>query len=562
MHLMKRLLLALLLILLPSISRAQQAVDLVIHNGIIFTADDRMTIHSAMAVDDGLVVAVGSDELLERFQGARQVDLQGRFVVPGFNDSHTHIDGDPRRHVDMAGVASLTDFQNRLRDKAAELGPGEWITGYGWAEDEMEERRNPTREDLDQAVPRNPAVITRAGGHSAVLNTMALELAGIDASTPDPVGGVIERMPNGSPNGVIREDWSMASRLVPDAEPAEIRESLIAKLRGEFAHGITSFTEASTGVRQVPMWEEIYEEMGDQLPRASIQVLLPVAFDEGRDAAARLRGYPYLTGQQLSDRLRIGALKLFIDGGFTGPAAWTLEHYRDDPDYFGYAQLYEQDLLAVAREAHSLGWQMGIHAIGDAAIRMTVEQLVRVLEEDPRPDHRHYLNHFTVSPPLDTYRQMADHNIHIAQQPNFTYTLEGRYSRHLVGERLQTNNPLRTPLDHGIFMALGADILPTGPLLGIYSAVTRRGMSGVVYGAGQRLSVPEAIVGYTRNSAYLTFEEDVKGALSPGMYADFVVLSEDLRRIDPDRIRDVEVLETWLGGEMVFQADRTTTSGN
>lgn len=548
-----KILIQLILVLLALPALAQQPVDLVVYNGRIFTADDLLSVHSAMAIDEGVVVAMGSDELRERFRGAQEVDLQDRFVVPGFNDSHTHIDGDPRRHVPMAGVASIEEFKDRLRQKAVELGPGEWITGYGWSEDEMEERRNPTRADLDEAVPDNPTVITRAGGHSAVMNSLALQLGGVTRSTPNPEGGVIEKDASGEPNGIIRENWGMVSRLVPRAEDEEIRASLVDKLRGQFAHGITSFTEASTSPAQFEMWRDIYAEHGDALPRAAVQILLPVEFDEGPEAAERLRGWDLRTGQTFGN-LRVAALKLFIDGGYTGPAAWTLEHYRDEPDYYGHAQLHDHDLYAVAREAHELGWQMGIHAIGDAAIRMAVQQLARVLEENPRTDHRHYLNHFTVSPPAETYRQMADYNIHIAQQPNFTYTLEGRYSRHLVGERLQTNNPLRTPMRYGVFVALGADILPTGPLLGIYAATTRRGMSGAVYGKDERLSVPEAIVGYTRNGAYLTFEENVKGSLAPGMYADFVVLSEDLRRIDPDRIREVQVLETWMGGRRMYSA--------
>lgn len=532
---------------------AQERVDLVVHGGTIFTADHLLSVYSAMAVDGGKVVAVGWDDLRRRYQGEREIDLGGRFVVPGFNDSHTHVSGNAKRYVNMAGVASLAEFQARLRAKAEELAPGEWITGYGWAEDEMAEGREPTRHDLDEAIPDNPAIISRAGGHSAVLNSRALELAGIDASTPDPEAGTIERDPDGVPTGIILENWRMASRLVPEAADAEIRSSLLDNLRAQFAFGIMSLIQATASPASFAMWRDIYREHGDELPRAAVQILLPVGFDEGEAAAARLREMDLLTGQG-DHQLRVGALKLFIDGGFTGPAAWTIEGYRDDPDYHGHARLSDDDLYLVAKEAHALGWQMGIHAIGDAAIRMAVDQLVRVLEEEPRVDHRHYLNHFTVLPPKKTMEMMADHNIHIAQQPNFTWTLEGRYTKHLPDEKLQTNNALRTPIDHGIFVALGADILPTGPLLGIFAAVTRRGMSGAVIGGGERLTVPEAIVGYTRNGAYLTFEENVKGTLEPGMFADFVVLSEDLRRIDPARIQDAEVLETYLAGERVYRA--------
>jgi predicted amidohydrolase YtcJ len=163
------------------------------------------------------------------------------------------------------------------------------------------------------------------------------------------------------------------------------------------------------------------------------------------------------------------------------------------------------------------------------------------------------LNHFTVLPRDATLDKMARHNILIAQQPNFTYTLEGRYAAHLVGERLQTNNALRTPMSRGIFVALGSDILPIGPMVGIYASVTRRGMSGAVYGSGERLSMPETLVGYTHNGAYLTFEEGVKGTLEPGRLADLVVLSEDLLNLDPEKILDVQVDLTVVGGKVVYE---------
>jgi predicted amidohydrolase YtcJ len=543
----------LVVLVIPAALQAQQRVDLVIHGGTIFTADHQLSIHSAMAVHEGRVVALGGDDLRRRYTGEREVDLGGRFVVPGFHDTHTHVRGFARRYVDMEGVSSLAEFQARLRRKAEELGPGEWITGYGWAEDEMMERRIPTRHDLDAAIPGNPAIISRAGGHSAVLNSLALDLAGIDAATADPAGGTIERDSRGVPTGIILENWGMASRLVPPPTDAEIRTSLLENLRAQFAHGITSLIQATASPQVFHMWRDLYHEHGTGLPRAAVQILLPVGFGEGEAAAARLRQMELRTGQG-DHRLRVGALKLFIDGGYTGPAAWTREPYPDNPTYTGHPRLSAQDLYDVARQAHELGWQMGIHAIGDAAIEMAVDQLVRVLSEAPRNDHRHYLNHFTVLPPSRTMQLMADHNIHIAQQPNFTWTLEGRYARHLTPARAQTNNALRTPMSYGILVALGADILPTGPLFGIFAAVTRQGMSGTVVGEGERLTVPEALVGYTRTGAYLTFEEDVKGTLEPGRYADFVVLSDDLRRIPAARIREARVLETWIAGDRVYRA--------
>ena len=184
---------------------------------------------------------------------------------------------------------------------------------------------------------------------------------------------------------------------------------------------------------------------------------------------------------------------------------------------------------------------------------MTVDVWARLLEASPRADHRHFLNHFTVRPPAETMQKMAAWNIHVAQQPNFTYTLDGRYAEHLEGERYQSNNPLRSPMRHGVVVALGSDILPIGPMVGLQAAVTRRGMGGAVVGPGEALTMPEAIVGYTRIAAHLTFEEDEKGTLEVGKLADLVVLSQDLLTIDPERTMDTEVDLTVLGGRVVFE---------
>lgn len=544
-------------LLLAGPAGGQDQADLLLYNGRIFTADAMGSLQRAVAVRGGRILAVGGDELVRRYHAAQMIDLQGRLVVPGFNDTHIHVRGYPRHYVDMQGVRSIAEFQDRLRQKAEQLGPGAWITGWGWSEDELAERRRPLRWDLDEAVPRNPAVIARAGGHSAVANTLALQAGGVTRSTPDPPGGLIERDSTGEATGIFRENWGMLTRHVPAATAAEIQQSLFANLRALFAHGITSIIEAMTAPTGYASWQTLYQAHGDSLPRAAVQIHIPVGINEGQQAAERIRGLPMRFGQG-DHRLRVGAIKLFVDGGYTGPAAWTLEHYRGEPDYYGKPRLSEQDLYLVLRAAHAAGWQVGVHAIGDAAIKATVDQLVRVLEENPRPNHRHYLNHFTVMPPAAAMRAMASHGILIAQQPNFTYTIEGRYVAHLVGERLQTNNPLRTPMAHGIFMALGADIMPTGPLLGIYSAVTRRGMTGAVYGAGERLTVPEALAGYTRNGAYFTFEEWDKGTLEPGKLADMAVLSDDLLTMDPEAIRRASVDLTILGGRIVYDRARAT----
>jgi hypothetical protein len=545
----------------------QAEADLLLHNGKIAVVDDAFTVQQAIAVKDGRILAVGGNDLAKRYRAARVIDLRGRTVIPGFNDTHIHLSGEARRHVPLAGTRSIAELKRKIAAKADQLGPGEWITGSAWSEDEIAEGRRPLRADLDDAAPRNPVIITRAGAHSAVANSLALKLAGVTRDTPDPPGGVIERDEKGELNGVIRERQGIVSRLVPDTPPAELRASLVQNIRNLLQLGVTSFTLAGVSPQGYEEWEQIYSAHRAELPRATVQIRWAVPDGRGQmekvswPGAAGMKAFGKKTGDG-DDQLKVGAVKVSVDGGFTGPAAYTLQPYKGQPNYRGYLNFTEAQLYDIVKTGHDLGWQMGFHAIGDGAIQLTVDVFDRVLRESPRQNHRHYLNHFTIPPPEETYRKMAANRILIAQQPNFTYTLEGRYADNLDGYRLEHNNPLRTPMKHGIFVALGSDILPIGPMVGLYAAVTRKGMSGKVWGADERLTMAEAIRGYTRDAAYVTFDEKIKGTLEPGKLADMAVLAEDLLTIAPERILGVQVDMTILGGKVVYerQAAKRPTS--
>jgi len=533
-----------ILVLSAASCASPEPADLVFTGGKVAIVDEAFTIHETIVVRDGRVLAVGDRNLADRYSASRVVELGGRLVVPGFNDLHTHIRGQARRYVDLTGSESIGEIQDRVRAKASELGDGEWITGYGWSEDELVEQRRPLRLDLDEAAPRNPVLLTRAGSHSAVANSLALRLAGIDRNTPQPDGGVIEYYPDGSLNGVIRERQGIVGRLVPPSTPDELRASHVQMLRDQLALGLTSIVQAGVSPEGFEEWESIYQEFGDELPRATVQIRWP--------GAQRLAEFGRKTGDG-SDRLRIGAIKLGVDGGFTGPAAYTIEPYRGRPDYRGILNVSEADLRSLVMEGHALGWQMGFHAIGDAAIKLTVEAFVEALQAHPREDHRHYLTHFTVPPPSETLDLMAQHDIHIVQQPNFTYTLEGRYVENLDGYRLEHNNPVKTPMDRGIFMAFSSDVLPIDPRVGLYAAVTRKGMSGRVFAPDEAISIEEAIRAYTASAAWITFEEDTKGTLEPGMLADLVVLSEDILTGDPERLLEVDIDMTVVAGRVLYE---------
>ena len=517
--------------------------DVLFLNGNVLTMLEGAGPASAVAIRGDHIIAVGDASLASTVQAKQIIDLAGKTLLPGFNDTHIHISGDARHYIDLTSVTSIKQIQELVQARAQTLGKNQWITGYGWSEDELDEQRKPNRDDLDQAAPNNPVVLTRAGAHSAVASSNALALAGFDASSPDPDNGSLERERDGRLTGVIRERQDIVLALIDPASESELRKSLATNLQQLFALGITSITQAMSDEATFARWRQTYGERSAALPRASVQFTWP--------GKAKFTAFEGRSGEG-DKHFRLGALKIFVDGGFTGPAAYTKQPYRGETTYRGKLALTEAELETILNTAHQAGWQLGIHAIGDAAIELVVDQLSELLTESPRDNHRHYLNHFTVMPSINTMQTMAANGIGISQQPNFTYTLEGRYRTYLDGQRLTKNNPLRTPRELGVFMALSSDILPIGPMTGIYAAVTRRGMSGKQYGPEEALSVIEALQGYTRDAAYLTFEEDLKGTLEPGKLADFVILDENPLTVPSTKLLDLKVAETWLGGRKVY----------
>lgn len=533
------------------------AADLVLFNGHILTVDQKFSAVTALVVQNGKVAAVGSDELRTRYTALRSIDLKGRTVIPGFIDTHIHLNGQSHRSIDLTDTKSISQLQDQLRAKARELGPGEWITGSGWDEYKFTEQRKPVRQDLDAAAPENPVVLTRAGGHSSVGNTRALNLADINKATPDPERGLIEKDPSGQPNGIIRERSDLYRRLVPRDKPEDVRQSHFETIQAQLKLGITSVIQAGASVDPVVgswhEWEAIYAKHGNELPRAAVQIQWPGEVGDTKTGEAKLREFGHKTGYG-NNRLRVAGIgEMSADGGFTGPTAYSLNDYKGMPGFRGRAMYTPAQMQANIEAGHKLGWQFGIHAIGDAAIAMTVDAFHNVLKANPRADHRHYLSHFSMCPPDVTMETMAKDKILIAQQPNFTYTLEGRYTETLEGWHLTKNNPLTTPIKRGIFMAFGSDNLPIGPLVGLYAAVTRKGMSGKVFGPEEAVTMKDSIRMYTKNGAFLTWEENEKGTLEPGMLADMVVLPENILTVAPERLLQMKVDMTIVGGKVLYE---------
>lgn len=548
--------------------------DTIFQNGRIYVGVPGKFVE-AVAVKDGRVLATGSVAEMRALavSTTKYEDLGGQAVLPGLYDNHVHVNADrgapPKESLDLSKVTGLKDLQQQLKDYAARTPSGEWIVatvphGTG-AVEPFPEGSLPTRWDLDGVTPNHPVALTR-GAHITLTNSKALQIAEISRETPQPGGGVIERNDKGEPTGVLRE--SSAKRLVmrhvpePKLSDEEGMQNLRKRLRDQLALGVTSLNVP--GMRpgdDLRLMQKLYEEEGETLPRATIQIRLSPGFDSYDDPAKgaaksieEIESLSFRTGFG-NDRIKLGAIKMSVDGGMGGQAAWLVDEYRTRPGYRGVERIPEDALYRVAKRAHDLGWQLGIHAIGDQGIIRTVNLMERIVKENPRPNARHYLHHISVKPPDAILQKIKDNQFLAAMQPNFTHTLASFYTMALSPQKLPTNNPLRSLKNLGIPISFGTDSLPDGPIISLYAAVTRRGVDGKVYGAEERLTLEEALYAGTVGSAYMTFDEKDRGTLEPGKLADMIVLDRDIFKIDPEDIRSLVVKTNIIGGRVVWRDD-------
>ena len=547
----------------PVLAATAQA-DLLFINGKVLTVDKDFSICSTVAVKDGKIAAVGGPEMAKDWQAVRTVDLKGRTLMPGFVDAHLHMKGLSHRSIEPDKAKSIAELGAMVIAKANELGSGEWVAGTGWDEALLAEKRNPTRADLDKIAPRNPVVLVRAGAHSAVANSMALKLAGIDASTPDPEGGLIERGPDGQPNGMIRERIDLVLKLVPADSPAQMRPSYLSALKDLLRLGITSYMEAWTTIDDEPVergglvggggngvrghtfkqLSAIYADEGENLPRGTLYIMYP--------GAERLRKFPHHTGFG-DDRLKLGPIgESAFDGGFTGPTARTTKDYKGQPGFRGTTFMSEAALKEMVETSAELGWQLGIHAIGDEAIDTVAKVYHTALTGRIKPDHRWFISHFTMLPADQTMRTMAADGIWTTAQPNFTYNLEGRYLTVLDGARLDHINPMATPIANGVNVVMSSDNLPIGPMVGIYSAVTRKGMTGHQFAMSEAITREDAIRLYTAKAAAVAWDESKKGSIEPGKFADLIVLDKDPLSVPAEELLKTQVDQTYVGGKLLW----------
>ncbi|WP_441489745.1 amidohydrolase [Bosea sp. 2RAB26] len=533
--------------------------DAVLLNGRIFCGLAEGFVE-ALAVKDGTVLAAGSTEEISSLRGAgtRVIDLAGRVAIPGLNDAHMHLLplGVSMNEINLRpeeGVRSIDEVLRRVATVAKTKKPGEWVLGRGYDHNELAEGRHPTADELDQVAPDNPVYIKRTCGHVGVVNSQAMRKAGIGHNTPSPDGGLIERRDN-KLTGLLAES---AMRLIVEAMPkpshAELTTAIEQAGHYMLSQGFTSVMDASVGMLAGMAEIDAYEEMArtNRLPVRTWVCIYGNA--DGIGDAAHAAGYRF--GREVG-LLRYGAMKVFGDGSAGGLTAAMSQPYRvGDPDNRGIFIYSDKDMHGYLAHYHRLGYQLAIHAIGDAAI----EQVLSGIEQADSAEHpvlgrRHRIEHcgFLTDSQL---ARMAAAGIDPVPQPVFIYEFGDLYVHNLGQERADASYPMRKWFDAGVHPAASSDapVCATDPFKNLFTMVTRQTKRHTVIGAAERLTMEEAVHAYTAIGAYTQFAEDRMGRLVPGQLADIAVLSHDIFASPVETVEmDARCDLTLLGGEVVY----------
>ncbi len=520
--------------------------DSVFYNGILLTQDASLPRAEAIAVKNGRIEAVGSRADIENLAGAgtERIDLEGRTMVPGFNDSHVHVwkVGQILTGIlDLRAMTSLEEMKAAVRRRDRELPEGAWLLGRGYNEQLLAEGRQPTRWDLDAAAPNRPVALTRTCGHMIVGNSRALTIAGVGRSTPDPAGGAILRDASGEPTGLVQENaMGFLKAVIPEPRRAEYEEMVLAAGRDQLSKGITSASEAGATPALLDAYRSLDRE-GKLEHRFHVMAM--------RLSEESPRPLP-LPEKSVSGRLRIDSVKLFADGGLSGATAALNGFYRHQP-VSGLARLTEDDLFPLALEAQEAGLRVCTHAIGDAAIDVVLSAYERLHERGGRG---HRLEHFALP---DSAQLERAHRLGAMAAPQtvFLHALGRNFRRYLTDDYLARTYPIRSMLRAGVTVALGSDapVVPDDrPLLGIQTAVTRRDLEGEPIAPDESISAEEALYAYTMGGACASGDSDNRGSLSSGKWADFAILDGNPCEIEATEIEAIEVVRTYVAGRIVF----------
>jgi predicted amidohydrolase YtcJ len=525
-------------------------MDLAIFSTRIFTGSPREPWVEALGIKDNKIAVLGSNARVKKAcrRSTQIIELKGKLVTPGFVDAHTHFVnfGLNLKRVNLTNLPSLAACRTRIGQSAVKYPPGEWIIGRGWNEHIWEEKREPTRFDLDDLTPRNPAMMIRACGHSVWVNTAALAMAGIDRHTPDPPGARIERDPvTGEPTGLLMEMRRTMEKFIPPPTQETRKKAALAAQREALSFGVTGVHSCET-LRE---WESLFalEEEG----KLKIRVHHTIPYDgleEGRTRALK----PWRGGQ----RLWVGQVKLYADGSLGSGTALLHAPYADNPSDRGLAVLTPQALRKRVREAYRDGYSVAIHAIGDKAVTNSLKAIASARKEFPgaRRDRIEHVQLFR-SADLHLFRELG---VMASVQPVHLSTDWTTAEKKWGPDRCRNGYAWRSLLKAGIRLQFGSDapVEPINPLLGLQAAVTRKDTRGNPPGGwfpAERLTLEESIRAFTALPAWSSKKEKFLGALTPGRFADLTVFAQDLFRVPPEEWPSVGIEMTVVNGEIVYR---------
>ena len=543
--------------------------DLVLKNGFIATVDPNIGNVTAIAINDYLITATGDDQKIDEFIGANTevIDLDGRFVMPGFIEGHGHFMslGRSKQILDLNDVDGWEEIVSKVAVEVDKSKPGEWIFGRGWHQDKWSSMPDnaidgvPINDTLSKVSPQNPVVLGHASGHAAFWNDAALEIAGVDEDTPDPDGGTIVRDLTGKATGLMRETAQRLiskarneyeGRLTPQETELDNRER--AKMAADEAlkYGVTSFHDAGASFETIDFFKQLESE-----GELGVRLYVMVRRESNEIMDAALPQYKMLP--EGNDFLTVRSIKRQIDGALGAHGAWLLEPYLDLPETTGLVLETVEDITGTAEVAVKHGFQVNTHAIGDRANREVLDIYEGVWKElgvDGK-DLRWRIEHAQHIHPDDIPR-FGELGV-IASVQAVHGTSDGPWIPSRLGDERakDTSQPWRTLFETGAIITNGTDVPVEriDPIASYYSSVTRRMNNGDAFYPEHIMTRQEALETYTINGAYSAFEEDIKGSLTPGKYADFIVLSKNLLTVDYEEIPSAEVEMTFVGGELRYK---------
>jgi len=540
----------------PSRSRSEMAPDLIAINGNVLTMDASSPQAEAFAVRDGRFLAIGSNEQVRALatRDTATIDCGHMTITPGFIDAHCHA-GLLEDLFDVnADLRTIGEIQEALRARAAQTPPGYWVEAFKFDDTKIKDTRPLSRQDLDAAVPNNPVCVVHRGGHTAYYNSKAFELAGITRAAPDPINGRYVRDANGDLQGQVAEDArnvfdhvGQRETFTPEQQRQRSQKAVAYGSKLLTAAGLTSVHDAAVDEDKLRAYQDA-RATGELLHRVHV---LPIGFN-GYGTYQKLRDAGVYTGLG-DEHVRIGAAKFVADGSASERTMRMSAPYVGKPNDYGILSMDQKQTNDAVEDAHRHGWQVAIHANGDVAIDMVLTAYERVLKEWPHADRRHRIEHCTLVNPSLLQRVKATGSI---PTPFWTYVYyHGEKWRAYGADKLQWMFAHKSFLDAGIPVAGGSDYPPGPfePMMALQSMVTRKDYAGRVWGANQKITVEQALRVATLNGAYASYEERVKGSITVGKYADFVVLDRDPRAVDPDTLKDIRVMRTVVGGKTVHE---------